>query len=563
MKKYLQSKMAIAGLRRAGSASALKARHVKHLADLRSSYDYVVVGGGTAELTVADRLSESTKRNASDPNSGGFFAHQYNITSQPQTELGNRIVSINVGFGVGGSSAINGMAVMRGNAIHFVPPDLTLAADFNITYDIEAAWGQYEDTHVYASYPGGLNSSIKTTYNALKSVPGLDYPQDGHAGSHGVFFYPVSVDPATRLRSYSRTGHWDFSQSRNNYDIITGVRANKILFDHHNVATGVQFVSKSSHCKTVVRATKEIVLSAGAIHTPQVLQLSGIGPAQLLKKANIPVRVNLPGVGSNFQDHPVSPPVFFRYQNPPPTPPTSSTHLPPSEGQGQGLVAYLNLPITAPDEYEAIASRYESQDIAAFSPPGTPAAVLAGYRAQQAIFAREMRRTNVSFLNYVVFAFPGGQPINLHIASRGTVNINASSPESEPLVDYRALSNPTDVDLMVAYIQFIRRLFGPNGPLAEYGPIETTPGAANTSTHEQLSAYVRAGYFPAGAHPIGTAAKMRRELGGVVDDELKVYEVKGLRVADASIMPVLIGGATQLTAYAIGEKAAAMIKGTW
>ncbi|KAK3331414.1 hypothetical protein B0H66DRAFT_96719 [Apodospora peruviana] len=581
------------------SASALGARHVINLGDLRESYDFIIVGGGTAGLTIADRLTESSKYNvlvveygefANASDSATLSSRMSAIVSKPQPELGNKTITINVGYCVGGSSAINGMAVMRGTkkdyaiwaelgnkgstwdwdgmlpyfkkAIHFKPPDPTLAADFNITYDL-ANWGQYESTRVYASYPGGLNASLKTNYEALQTVPGIDFPKDGHSGRGGLFYYQVSVDPKTRQRSYARTGHWD-NLNRTNYDIITGSRVTKILFSNNKVATAVQFVPAKSNgtaAHFIVKARKEIILSAGAIHTPQILQLSGIGPASLLKKAKIPVVVDLPGVGSNFQDHPIGPTALFSYGIQPPISPKNST-LPPSEGQGQGLVADLPLPIAAPDTYIQIARHLASQNPSQFLPPHTPGPVVAGYKAQQAIFAREMLSKELTFLHYIVPPVPAGTPINFHILSRGTVQVDPSSPDSpNPLIDYRALTNPIDVDLMIAYIQFLR-IFYLSGPLARYNTTEISPGS-NVTSYEQLARFVRTSYSPQGWHPIGTAAKMRRELGGVVDDELRVYGTKRLRVADASVMPTLIGGTTQLTAYAIGEKVADMIKGSW
>ncbi|MBE3045805.1 GMC family oxidoreductase N-terminal domain-containing protein [Candidatus Bathyarchaeota archaeon] len=150
----------------------------------------------------------------------------------------------------------------------------------------------------------------ETIYEALGSVPGVEYPLDGNGGFNGVFWYPVSVDPETRQRSYSRTAHWD-GLERGNYDLLTGCRVNEIVLDEDNVATGVRFVPRGEEESYVVEARREVVLSAGAIHTPQVLQLSGIGPAAWLEAAGVEVRVDLPGVGANFQDHPIGPNIGF------------------------------------------------------------------------------------------------------------------------------------------------------------------------------------------------------------------------------------------------------------
>ncbi|KAK0747384.1 hypothetical protein B0T21DRAFT_354220 [Apiosordaria backusii] len=586
--------------------SVLRARHVQSPKDLRKSYDYVIVGAGTAGLTIADRLTESPKYtvlviehgrfwNPSDPNGDGQRAHLYNLTSMPQIGLDNRAIPLGMGFGVGGSSAVNGMAVMRGTvqdyniwaelgnkgstwtwkglvpyfrkAIHFVPPDPVLASDFNITYDTQAAWGQDNDTRVYASFPGGLNPAIKIIYNGLRQAPNIPFPRDGHAGSHGVFYYPLSVNPNTRQRSYSRTGHWD-GLNRPNYDIITSARATKVLLDKGNVVTGVEFIFTETGKKHTVKARKEVVVSTGAIHTPYLLQLSGIGPRGLLKRARIPVKADLPGVGANFQDHPIGPPIRFTFTNPPPPPTSNSTHLPPSEGQGQGLVADLPLPIAAPFTFSTIASSLLDQNPASFAAPGTDSSVLRGYKAQNCLLAHQMLSStpgSLSFLHWVVGypTAPGANPINFHITSRGTVTINpANLSAPDPVVDYRALTNPVDTDLMIAYLEFYRRFFGPEGPLAEYAAVETVPGA-NVTSREDLARYIRATYIPQAWHPVGTAAMMRRELGGVVDDKLRVYGTKRLRVADASVVPILPGGTTQLTVYMIGEKAADLIKETW
>ncbi|PSN69416.1 alcohol oxidase [Corynespora cassiicola Philippines] len=569
--------------------------HIQDVSSIKSEYDYVIIGGGTAGLTVADRLSEDGEYsvlviehgyfyNASDP--GDLRpSRQYNISSIPQQGIGNKTVPIMLGHCVGGSSAINGMAVMRGTkqeydiwaelggigstwdwdgmlpyfkkAARFIEPSIEMQEKFKIKYDIDAAWGQDEETHLYASFPNVGSPRIMNIYDAFTKIPGVEVSEDGHGGTHGLFYYPVSVDPKTGQRSYARTAHWD-GLDRDNYEIITGSKVDKILFEE-NVAVGVTFVPKdpgnaTEIKQTTVKAKKEVILAAGAIHTPQVLQLSGIGPASLLEQANIPLKYDLPGVGSNFQDHPLGPSVFFRWGTEPPLPFNFTT----PRGIGAGLGAFLSLPVVSPDNFGKIAAKYAEQDLNKISPIGTSSKVLAGYRLQQEIFAREMRLDRVSFSNNLIGGFPGLMPIGLHTTSRGNVAINSLAPEAEPLVDFAALSNPIDLDLMVEYVRFARSVF--NSPsLAKYAPTEIFPGN-NVTSDEALEEWVRSVYTPFGYHPVGTAAKMPEELGGVVDEDLLVHGVQRLSVVDASIMPTLIGGTTQFTVYAIAEKAADLIK---
>jgi len=142
---------------------------------------------------------------------------------------------------------------------------------------------------------------------AFKDIPGVKFPPDSGAGKPGVLWFPTSEDPVTVTRSFARTGHWDGIQ-RANYETITGSKVIKILLND-NIATGVAFVpstattADSTTIKTV-RARKEVILAAGTIHNPQILQNSGIGPKDLLRSAKIDLKVDLPGVGYNFQDHP-------------------------------------------------------------------------------------------------------------------------------------------------------------------------------------------------------------------------------------------------------------------
>lgn len=146
----------------------------------------------------------------------------------------------------------------------------------------------------------------------MKDMPGVELPADSGAGEAGLYWYTISQDPTTFRRSSARSAHWD-DADRTNWDMVVGARASRVLFDGA-AAVGVEWVSRNDTDAPAVRvwARREVVLAAGAIHTPQVLMLSGIGPAALLEEANITVKVDLPGVGSNFQDHSYIPNIGFR-----------------------------------------------------------------------------------------------------------------------------------------------------------------------------------------------------------------------------------------------------------
>ncbi|CCF33870.1 glucose oxidase [Colletotrichum higginsianum] len=575
--------------------------------DVKAEYDYIIVGGGTSGLTVADRLTESGEHtvlvielgvfvNSTALNlvAGGLAGYRdptlsLRFPSAPQEGLNGRSFGVVHGLMLGGSTGVNAMQVHRGQkedynrwgsyfsdnsewswdgilpyfkkAWNFHPPTPELVEQFDIKYD-ESFWG---------THPASM---LQHEVAAFAEIEGVDLPPDSGAGEPGVFWYPLSSDPVTRTRSMARKGHWDgIEAARDNYETITGQRVLRVLFDGET-AVGVSFVganSTTTEGARTVKAKKEVVIATGAIRTPQLLQRSGVGPKSLLEAAGIDVVVDLPGVGQNFQDHPVGAGATFRFTNFNIHPDMTDLEnnqtfidLAQSEFEanrtgpltiGVGNAAsFLPFPVIAPDTFEQITAAYESQDPAAYLPAGTDATVIAGYAVQQKAHAAALRSRGAAFYNLFLRGAPTESNfVLLHPMSRGTIEIDTSNPFfKDPVVDYRALSNPTDIDIQVEFIRFTRKYFLETS-LIQFAPEETVPGA-NVTSFEGLSAAVRAQVSPTTFHPVGTAAMLPRELGGVVDEKLLVYGVKRLSVVDASIQPDLPGAYTQQTVYAVAEK---------
>ncbi|KAK4153497.1 hypothetical protein C8A00DRAFT_33725 [Chaetomidium leptoderma] len=589
--------------------------------DVDEQYDYIIVGGGTAGLTVADRLTEDGKNTvlvveygelSNSPListvQGGFMGMSdsqflYDIQSVPQKNLQNRSIAVLAGKVVGGSSAVNAMMTVRGTAadydrwgnffganshwswdgllpyfkraLNFAPPDAAVTESAEITYDT-SFWGN--TSGVYAGWPSFQYPGTTAQMDAFRGIPGVPFVKDSGSGEPGVYWYPTFMDPTLVERSYARTGHHDKAANRTNYHLVAGSKVLKVVLDG-TTATGVSFVpvgSKKDTPQTVVSARKEVIVAAGGIHSPQILQLSGIGPRELLSSANITTVVDLPGVGQNFQDHPIIQATFtyrkFTYR------PTSqdlflnatfsawadtvwaANRTGPNSLATGNAAAWLPFPVISPRSAD-ISSALAAQNHTLYLPADTDPTVAAGYRAQMLSYASALKENSTAFYNLVLTGgATNGIVVDLHPLSRGTVNIDVSDPyNKEPLVDYRALSNPMDVDIMTDLIKFTRRYHLDNPMTKEWAATELSPGAS-TQTDAQFADYLAETLSPSEFHPAGTCAMMPRELGGVVDEELKVYGVQGLRVVDAATMATLVGGNTCQTVYAIAEKAADLIR---
>jgi choline dehydrogenase len=225
---------------------------------------------------------------------------------------------------------------------------------------------------------------------------------------------------------------------------------------------------------------------------------------------------------------------------------------------GGNVVAFLSLPTVTPS-YRAIVEMAKSQSPASVYPSSTDPTVLAGYRKQRLIIIRLLNSTTAPVqetgwnTNSVI-------PITLlKPLSRGSIAVQSRDIFTQPLIDFRALSDPTDLEMLVAIVEINRKMIA-TAPMQGLGPVETVPGA-NLTSKEQLRTAVRQHLNPTYVHPCCTAAMMKKELGGVIDKNLLVYGLEGLSVVDASVFPMIPGTHPSATIYALAEKVRTFIPG--
>jgi len=323
------------------------------------------------------------------------------------------------------------------------------------------------------------------------------------------------------------------------------------------------------------QASKEVLVAAGGVHTPQLLQLSGIGPKKLLDTLGIDVVADLPGVGTNLQDTPNFNVPYNFTNNVVPNEQAFATNSTydaqelalynsPHEGpyvlpRGRSSnIAILPLPnITS--NYSAILAAAKSRDPAASLPADTDPTVLAGYKAQRDIRIGQLAGQDVpaAFLQW-----NAGNAVTLFLAtqlSRGSVNINSTDVLNIPVIDWQSMTDPTDYDIMVATVLKNREIMKAPG-MASLGAHEAAPFGDNVTDPSQLQQALASVGRPSLAHMCCTAPMMDLDKGGVVDAHYKVYGVPGLRVIDIASVPLLTTLPPQAALYALAERIADMIK---
>eukprot|EP00300_Choanocystis_sp_HF-7_P015292 c19000_g1_i1.p1 GENE.c19000_g1_i1~~c19000_g1_i1.p1 ORF type:complete len:557 (-),score=107.67 c19000_g1_i1:1265-2914(-) len=531
--------------------------------------DYIVVGSGAAGCVLANRLSKNPSNRVALLEAGGNdlygwihvpVGYLYTMNNprtdwcyriKPQEGLNMRSIAYPRGKVLGGCTSINGMIYQRGQA-----------ADYDRWSEHAAGWSWEEvlpyfkrslnyafdhaDSNEYSSTGEWHVQPPRIKWNILDQVQNaaeeLGIPKVKHFNTSQQpcsGYFQVNQNRGLRVSTYRAFVH-PIKNSRSNLKIVTNARAEKVLLKDKR-AIGVEYTASNGQ-RTQIFATKEVLLCAGAIGSPVLLQNSGIGASESLQRVGIQPVHHLPGVGQNLQDH-LQIRLSYRVSN------TTTLNQQAGSLFGRAMLA-LQYALTQSGPMSMAPSQL---GIFAKSSPAVATPDLQ-YHIQP---------LSLEAFGQPLHPFPGitASVCHLRPSSRGFVATTSPSTATPPEIDPNYLSTEADCAVAVAAIKLTRRMILETKSLQPYAPIEHAPGSRAQSDDEILSAArtVSTTIF----HPVGTCRMEDHPAGekslAVVDSKLKVHGVQGLRVVDASVMPFITSGNTCSPTIMIAEKAADMI----